>query len=58
MEQDLVADVVDVAAADKDKTAEAEVGAGEMVQPPTPPRQDRLKTWGGRQKDREGGRSA
>ena len=37
MEQDLVTDVADVAAADTDKTAEAEVGVGEMVQPQPPP---------------------
>ena len=36
MEQDLVTDVADVAAADTDKTAEAEVGVGKMVQPKTP----------------------
>ena len=33
----LAADVVDVAAADTVRTAEAEVGVGEMVQPRTPP---------------------
>ena len=55
-EQDLVADVADVAAAETVKTAEAEVGAGTMVQPPTP-HQDVHKTWGGDQNGREGGRS-
>ena len=34
---DLAADVVDVAAAETVRTAEAEVGVGEMVQPRTPP---------------------
>ena len=34
---DLVVDVVDVAAAETVRTAEAEVGVGEMVQPRTPP---------------------
>ena len=33
----MAADVVDVAAAEKFRTAEAEVGVGEMVQPRTPP---------------------
>ena len=36
-EQDLVEDVADVSAEETGKTAEAEVGMGEMVQPPTPP---------------------
>ena len=34
---DLEADVVDVAAAETVRTAEAEVGVGEMVHPRTPP---------------------
>ena len=34
---DLAANVVDVAATDTVRTAEAEVGVGEMVQPRTPP---------------------
>ena len=34
---DLAADVVDVAAAQTVRTADAEVGVGEMVQPRTPP---------------------
>ena len=33
---DLAADVVDVVAAETVRTAEAEVGVGEMVQPRTP----------------------
>ena len=33
---DLAAEVVDVAAAETGRTAEAEVGVGEMVQPLTP----------------------
>ena len=33
-EQDLVEDVADVSAEETGKTAEAEVGMGEMVQPP------------------------
>ena len=37
MAQDLVADVVDVAAAETEITAEAAVGKGAMVQTPTPP---------------------
>ena len=37
MVPDLAADVVDVAAAETGRTAEAEVGVGEMVQPRTPP---------------------
>ena len=34
---DLAADAVDVAAAETVRTAEGEVGVGEMVQPRTPP---------------------
>ena len=34
---DLAVDVVDVAAAETVRTAEAEVGVGEMVHPQTPP---------------------
>ena len=56
--QDLVADVADVAAEETDKTEEAAVGEGEMVQTPTPPHQDGQKTWGGGQNGQEGGRSA
>ena len=37
MDQDLAADMADVAAAETGKMAEAEVGVGEMVQPQTPP---------------------
>ena len=37
MVPDLAADVVDVAAAETVRTAEAEVGVGEVVQPRTPP---------------------
>ena len=53
-EQDLVAEV---AAVETVKAAEAEVGVGAMVQPPTCPNQDRQKTRGGGQNGREGGRS-
>ena len=48
--------VVDVAAAETGKTAEAEVVVGKMVQPQTPPKQDGQKTRGGGQNGREGGR--
>ena len=55
---DLEADVVDVAAAETERTAEAEVGVGEMVQPQTPPHQDGQKNRGGDQNGQEGGRSS
>ena len=54
---DLAADVVDVAAAETVRTAEADVGVGEMVQPRTPPHQDGQKNWSG-QNGQEGGRLA
>ena len=54
---DLAADVVDGAAAETVRTAEAEVGVGEMVQPRTPPYQDGQKNRSG-QNRQEGGRSA
>ena len=57
MVPDLAADVVDVAAAETGRTAEAEVGVGEMVQPRTPPHQYGQKNWGGGQNRQEGGRS-
>ena len=50
--------IFDMAAAETDITAEAEVGKGEMVQTPTPPHKDGQKTRGGGQNGREGGRSA
>ena len=48
-----------VAAAETFKTAEAEVGVGEMVQPQPPPphHPDGQKNWGGGQNGQEGGRS-
>ena len=53
----LAADVVDVAAAETVRTAEAEAGVGEMVQPRTPPHQGGQKNRSG-QNGKEGGRSA
>ena len=55
----LVANVVDVTAAETGRTAEAEVGVGEMVQPRTPPpHQGGQKNRGGGQNGQEGGRLA
>ena len=53
--QDLVADVADVAAAETDKTEEAAVGEGEMVQTPTPPPPRQTENLGWRS-ERTGGR--
>ena len=57
-EQDLVADLADVVAAETGKMAEVEVGVGGMVQPQTPPHQDGQKYRGGGQNGREGVRLA
>ena len=54
---DLAADVVDVVAAETARTAEAEVGVGEMVQLRTPPHQDGQKNRSG-QNRQEGGKLA
>ena len=51
--QDLV---TDVAEAETDKTAEAAVGEGAMVQTLPPPHQDGHTTLGGGQNGREGGK--
>ena len=53
----LAADVVDVAAAETVRTAEAEVGVGEIVQPRTPPHQDGQKNRSS-QNRQEGGKLA
>ena len=44
---DLAADVVEVVATETVRTAEAEMGVGEMVRPRTPPHQDGQKNQNG-----------
>ena len=53
----MAADVVEVAAAETGRTAEAEVGVGEIFQQRTPPTNTDRKIGGGGQNGQEGGRS-